>query len=93
VIPTEEQVQAVLTAIESHEDNPQSGASNADLDAATGLDPQTVDDALDYLWSSARIEGVLAVCGRRPCLHGIRRVVPGRRRIWGSSGYYRKLPR
>lgn len=58
----------------------------------TGLDPTTVDEVLDYLWTADQIEGIMTLGGRHPSLDDVRRVLPGRDRLWGDDGRYLPHP-
>jgi len=77
----------VLAVIGLHEDGDED-CNNALLDHETGLAPETVDEALEYLWQTERIEGIMTLSGRNPSLDSIRRVLPDRERLWGDDGRY-----
>jgi len=91
-MPTTEHIAAVVAAIKTFERNDGHGASNSDLDEATGLEPDVVDSILELLWSAGEIEGILTAGPRHPSLRGIRRVVRGRTRTWGLDGHYKRHP-
>jgi hypothetical protein len=85
---------AVLAAIKAKEE-PVEGVytcSNDTIVGATGLDSTRVADILGQLWKEGRIEGVLSMGEVKPYLSGIRRVMPGRPRTWGSDGHYKSQP-
>lgn len=89
---TDENRRAVLAAIAKGESRPDSGATNESIEGATGLDSVTVASILRELWRTAQIEGLLGLGGERPSLTGIRRVLPGRVRVWESDGWYVEQP-
>lgn len=84
-------VKDVLAVIGLHEDADED-CNNALIDEETGLDPATVDEILEHLWTTDQIEGILTLGGRHPSLDSIRRVLPGRDRLWGDDGRYRSHP-
>lgn len=84
-------VKDVLAVIGLYEDGTED-CNNAVLDQETGLDPTAVDEVLEYLWESDQIEGILTFGGRHPSLDSLRRVLPGRDRLWGDDGRYRLHP-
>jgi hypothetical protein len=86
-----EDVKDVFAVIGLYEDGTED-CNNALLDQETGLDPNTVDQVLEYLWKSDQIEVILTLGGRHPSLDSIRRVLPDRQRLWGDDGRYRLDP-
>lgn len=84
-------VKDVFGVIGLHEDRDED-CNNALLDFETGLDPTTVDEILEHLWESNRIEAILTVGSRHPSLESIRRVLPDRNRLWGDVGGHRPHP-
>ena len=86
-----EDVKDVLAIIGLYEDGDED-CNNALIDHETGMAPETVDDVLDYLWRADRIEGIMTLGGRNPSLDSIRRVLPGRERLWGVDGRYQPHP-
>lgn len=85
--PKTDDVKDVLAVIGLYEDGDED-CNNALLDLETGLDPATVDEVLDFLWRTDRIEGIMTLGGRHPSLDEIRRVLPDRPRLWGADGMY-----
>ena len=81
-------VNDVLAVIGLYEDGTED-CNNAVLDVETGLNPTTVDEALEHLWKSDQIEGILTLGGRITSLDSIRRVLPDRDWLWGDDGRYR----
>jgi hypothetical protein len=90
-VPNSDDKMEILAVIGLHEDSDQD-CNNELLDRETGLDPEIVDQALDALWRSDRIEGIFTLGGRHPSLDDIRRVLPDRPRLWGEDGMYRAAP-
>jgi len=86
-----EAVKDVLAVIGLYEDSDRD-CNNALLDNETGLDPAAVDEVLEYLWQTERIEGIMILGGRNPSLDSIRRVLPDRERLWGDDGRYQPHP-
>ena len=84
-------VKDVLAVIGLHEDSDQD-CNNALIDHETGLPSEAVDEVLDYLWEQGRIEAIMTLGGRNPSLDGIRRILPGRDRLWGDDGRYQPHP-
>jgi len=82
-----EAVKDVLAVIGLYEDSDRD-CNNALIDHETGLFPTTVDEVLEYLWRTERIEGIMTLGGRNPSLDSIRRVLPDRERLWGDDGRY-----
>jgi hypothetical protein len=85
---------AVLAAIWADEGPGADGGyhcSNATILDATGLDGERVQEILRQLWRDGAIEGIL-VLGGRPYLQGIRRVLPGRPRVWKDDGFFTDQP-
>jgi len=82
-----EAVKDVLAVIGLHEDSDRD-CNNALIDHETGLRPATVDEVLEYLWRTGRIEGIMTLGGRNPSLDSIPRVLPDRERLWGDDGRY-----
>jgi len=59
----------------------------------TGLSGPEVAAVVGQLWETDEIEGVLTVGGGvKPHLVGIRQVLTGRPRVWGTDGYYKQQP-
>ena len=81
----------ILAVIGLHEDSDED-CNNALLDRETGLDPEIVDQVLELLWRTDRIEGIFTLGGRHPSLDDIRRVLPDRPRLWGEDGKYQAEP-
>ena len=81
----------VLAVIGLYEDSDRD-CNNILIDHETGLAPATVDEALESLWQSDQIEGIMTLGGRNPTLDSIRRVLPGRERLWGDDGRYQPHP-
>jgi hypothetical protein len=84
-------VKDVLAVVGLYEDSDRD-CNNALIDHETGLDPATVDQVLEYLWRTERIEGIMTLGGRNPSLDSIRRVLPDRERLWGDDGCYQPHP-
>src|SRR5664280_269512 len=84
-------VKDVLAVVGLYEDSDRD-CNNALIDHETGLDPATVDQVLEYLWRTERIEGIMTLGGRNPSLDSIRRVLPNRERLWGDDGCYQPHP-
>jgi hypothetical protein len=84
-------VKDVLAVVGLYEDSDRD-CNNALIDHETGLDPATVDQVLEYLWQTERIEGIMTLGGRNPSLDNIRRVLPDRERLWGDDGRYQPHP-
>ena len=86
------QTEAVLSVIAATEEPDRAECDNLAIIEATGLHPATVGEILEKLWSQDWIEGVVAG-GPSPAqgvnLRGIRRVLPGRDRLWGIEGLHR----
>jgi hypothetical protein len=87
-MPNPDDVKDVLAVIGLHEDGDED-CNNTVIDHETGLSPSTVDEVLEYLWKSDQIEGIMTGGGRSPSLDDLRRVLPGRERLWGNEGRYR----
>ena len=84
-------VKDVLAVVGLYEDSDRD-CNNALIDHETGLDPATVDQVLEYLWRTERIEGIMTLGGRNPSLDSIRRVLPDREPLWGDDGRYQPHP-
>ena len=82
-------VKDVLAVIGLYEDSDRD-CNNALIDHETGLISSTVDEVLHYLWRMDQIEGIMTLGGRNPSLDNIRRVLPGRDRLWGDDGKWRE---
>ena len=82
-----EAVKDVLAVIGLYEDSDRD-CNNALIDHETGLRSATVDEVLEDLWRTERIEGIMTLGGRNPSLDSIRRVLPDRERLWGDEGRY-----
>jgi hypothetical protein len=80
----EKDVLAIIVLFEDADED----CNNALIDHETGLASATVDEVLDYLWQTDQIEGIMTLGGRNPSLDSIRRVLPGRERLWGDDGRY-----
>jgi hypothetical protein len=84
-VPKPDNIKDVLAVIGLYEDG-DVDCNNALLDHETGLDSATVDEVLGYLWRADLIEGVMVIGVRHPSLDDVRRVLPGRARLWGDEG-------
>ena len=60
--------------------------------AMKNFSSSTVDEVLECLWQTDRIEGIMTLGGRNPSLDSIRRVLPNRVRLWGDDGRYQSHP-
>ena len=87
--PKPDNVKDVIAVIGLHEDA-DVDCNNALIDHETGLSSATVDKVLDYLWRTDQIEGIMTLGGRNPSLDDVRRVLPGRDRLWGEDGKWRE---
>lgn len=87
---------AVVLAAIADQEGPAGGGgypcTNESIAEATGLGSNVVSDALYELWRAGKIEGILTTAEVRPYLMGIRRVLPGRPRVWGAGGQFVELP-
>jgi hypothetical protein len=92
LMPTPEDFDAVLAVIAANEGSAENGCSNDTIVEATGLSKPEVAEVLTVLWRSIRIEGTPTLGDARPHLRGIRRVLPGRERMWGLRGYFAESP-
>ena len=88
-MPNPDDIKDVLAVIGLHEDA-DVDCNNALLDHETGLRSATVDEVLEYLWNTDQVEGVTVSGDRNPSLDDIRRVLPGRARLWGDEGKWRE---
>ncbi len=86
-VPDPQDIQIVLRAIELHEHDETFGSEV--VVAETGLEQSVVDTALMHLWQEDRIEcRHVGWTDLDPILIRIRRVIPGRDRLWGEHGRY-----
>jgi hypothetical protein len=92
LMPSPEDFDAVLAVIAADEGSVENGCSSDTIVAATGLSNPEVAEVLEVLWRSTRIEGIPTLGDVRPHLRGIRRVLPGRERMWGLRGYFAESP-
>jgi hypothetical protein len=87
--PSPQDVQIVLAVISEYEDE-NATCSSYVLDWETGLDPATVDEVIDYLWTEDMVEcRVSSSQSRQPAASDVRRVMVDRERLWGPWGRYR----
>ena len=87
--PSPQDVQIVLAVICEYEDENATCSSDV-LDWETGLDPATVDEVIDYLWTADMVEcRVSSSLSRQPAASDVRRVMVDRERLWGPWGRYR----
>jgi len=89
-VPDSQHIQVVLRTIELHE-NAQDRCGSEAVAVETSLDQSVVDAVLGHLWQEDRIECRSAGwTGYYPIrLTDIRRVIPGRERLWGDEGRYK----
>ena len=87
--PSPQDVQIVLAVICEYEDENATCSSDV-LDWETGLDPATVDEVIDYLWTADMVEcRVSSSLSRPPAASDVRREMVDRERMWGPWGRYR----
>lgn len=86
-----EDVKDVLAIIGFYEDGDED-CNNLLIDRETGLSPGAVDEVLEDLWRSDRIEGIVTLGGRKSSLDSIRRILPDGQRLWGDGGRYQPNP-
>jgi hypothetical protein len=89
-VPGPQDIQDVVQAIELHENDDACGSEV--IIAETGLDHSVVLTVLSHLWQEDRIEGLATGWVGLPPItfFGVRRVIPGRARLWGERGRFKE---